>query len=146
MERLFFAAYAGIFTSLFINKIEKLITYRLWGDNKYTIRPLYEEGYHKSPILDIPDKLGMPSGFCETAALMLVLMFDRSLSFLTITAIASHRLVSDRNSEYQVIVGSVSGMLQGGFYHLLGTELAWFAPPIVTLAWYAVLRQVYFYL
>lgn len=146
-QLLLFLLYAGFYSSAIINKLEKTLAQQMWGSNDITDRPVYNAGLVIGPILDIPDRYGMPSGHTETAALVCTMLYyygvmDGALAFVITSIVGMHRIMVDRHTPLQVVVGGVLGLLYGGLYSYVGGEskIVWLLPGGISVLLYILSR------
>ena len=148
-QLLLFLLYAGFFNSGVINKLEKMLVQQIWGSHPLTDRPKYSDGLDIGPILDVPDRYGMPSGHTETTALVCSMLYyygliDGAFAFVVTAFVGMHRITVDRHTPLQVMVGGVLGMLYGGLYSCVGTEskVVWLLPGSIAMVLWSVSRWI----
>lgn len=146
-QLLLFLLYAGFFSSAVINKLEKILVQQVWGSHPLTDRPKYRDGLDIGPLLDVPDRYGMPSGHTETTALVCTMLYyygliDGGLAFVVTAFMGMHRIMVDRHTPLQVIVGGILGVLYGGLYSYVGarSELVWLLPGGISVLLYTLSR------
>lgn len=146
-QLLLFLLYAGFYSSAIINKLEKTLAQQMWGSNDITDRPVYSTGLDIGPVLDIPDSYGMPSGHTETAALICTMLYyygvmDGALAFVITAFVGMQRIMVDRHTGWQVVVGGGLGVLYGGLYSYVGSQsgVVWLLPPLLSGVFYTLSR------
>ena len=144
---LLFLLYAGFFSSGIINKLEKTLVQQIWGSNEVTNRPVYSMGTDNGMFVEIPDRYGMPSGHTELAALICTMLYyygvmDGALAFVITAFVGMHRIMVDRHTVWQVVVGGGLGVLYGGLYSYVGSQsgVVWFIPPLLSIVLYTLSR------
>lgn len=146
-QLLLFLFYTGFVTSGIINKLEKIIVQKIWGSHPITDRPVYTNGLDIGPILDIPDRYGMPSGHTETTALICTMLWwygviDIVLAGMIIAFVGLQRITVDRHTPLQVVVGGFLGVMYGSLYSYLGVEkvIVWLLPGGISVLLYILSR------
>lgn len=134
-----FIIYATFLTSAIVNKLEKIVVQRYWGSNAITDRPLYSNGVVIGPFIDVPDQYGMPSGHTEATALVCTMLYsfdliNLHLAILLTFHMGAQRIIFQRHTPLQVIVGGLLGV----FYAHVYMALRLFGPVLVVTSLYAL--------
>lgn len=130
------------------NRFEKLLVQEIFGPQEWTLRPRGECASSARP--NTVECQGMPSGHCETAALLATLgcvsglfpfPFPVYAGLLIVVVVALQRVLSSMHTVPQVLVGSLLGLLYGLLYHKTSLLVSLCVPIVLVVTTVALITR-----